>query len=78
MKHKRNYFRQYICKFFGSLDKFSFVKMPETGFYSLPTGKLHQKPTQSRLKKFRAGYAGIFYRNLADNVDNFLCSDFYD
>ena len=51
--------------------------MPETGFYSLPTGKLHKKPKQSRLKNFPAGYVGSFYRNLADNVDNFLGSDFY-
>ena len=51
--------------------------MPETGFYSLPTGKLHKKPKQSRLKNFPAGYVGNFYRNLADNVDNFLGSDLY-
>ena len=51
--------------------------MPETGFYSLPTGKLHKKPKQSRLKNFLAGYVGSFYKNLADNVDNFLGSDFY-
>ena len=50
--------------------------MSETGFYSLPTGKLHKKPRQSRLKNFPAGYVGSFYRNLADNVDNFLGSDF--
>ena len=51
--------------------------MPETGFYSLHTGKLHKKPKQSRLKSFPAGYVGSFYRNLADNVDNFLGSHFY-
>ena len=51
--------------------------MSETGFYSLPTGKLHKKPKQSRLKNFPAGYVGNFYRNLADNVDNFSGSDFY-
>ena len=47
------------------------------GFYSLPTGKLHKKPRQERLKNFPTGYVGSFYRNLADNVDNFLGSDFY-
>ena len=51
--------------------------MPETGFYSLPTGKLHKEAKQSRLKNFPAGYVASFYRNLADNVDNFLGSDFY-
>ena len=51
--------------------------MSETGFYSLPTGKLNKKPKQSRLKNFPAGYVGNFYRNLADNVDNFSGSDFY-
>ena len=29
------------------------------------------------LKIFPAGYVGSFYRNLSDNVDNFLGSDFY-
>ena len=47
------------------------------GFYSLPTGKLHEKTKKSRLKSFPAGYVGSLYRNLADNVDNFLGSDFY-
>ena len=51
--------------------------MCETGFYSLPTGKLHKTPRQSRLKNFPAGYVGSFYRNLADNVDNLLGSGFY-
>ena len=31
-----------------------------------------------KLKNFPAGYVGRFYRNLADNVDNFLGSDFYE
>ena len=30
-----------------------------------------------KLKNFPAGYVGRFYRNLADNVDNVLGSDFY-
>ena len=29
------------------------------------------------MKNFPAGYLGSFYRNLADNVDNFIGSDFY-
>ena len=29
------------------------------------------------MKNFPAGYVGSFYRNLADNVDNFIGSDFY-
>ena len=51
--------------------------MPETGFYSLPNGKLHKKPKQCRLKIFPAGYMGSFYRNFTDNVDSFLGPDFY-
>ena len=47
------------------------------GFYLLLTGKLHKKPRQNRLKNFPTGYVGSFYRNLADNVGNFLGSDFY-
>ena len=46
------------------------------GFYFLPTRKLHKKSKQSRLKNFAAGYVGSFYRNLADNVNNFIGSDF--
>ena len=41
------------------------------------TGKLHKKEKQKRLKYFPAGYVGNSYRNLADNVDTFLGSDFY-
>ena len=47
------------------------------GFYSLLTGKLHKKTKKRRLKNFPAGYVGSFYRNLADNADNFIGSDFY-
>ena len=46
-------------------------------FYSLPTGKLHKKTKKIRLKKFSAGYVGSLYRDLANNVDIFLGSDFY-
>ena len=47
--------------------------MSEMGFYSLPTGKLHQKKLKkSRLKNFPGGSVGRFYRNLADNADNFI------
>ena len=52
--------------------------MSHTGFYSLPTGKLYKKTEMKRLKNFPAGYVGSFYRNVADNVDNFFGSDFYD
>ena len=51
--------------------------MSEMGFYLLPTGKLHKKTKKSRLKNIPASYVGSFYWNLADNVDNFLGSDFY-
>ena len=43
----------------------------------MPTGKLHKKEKQKKLKNFPAGYVGNFYRNLADNADNFLGSEFY-
>ena len=45
-------------------------KMPDTGFYLLPTNKLYKKENTKRLKNFPAGYVGNFYRNLADRVDN--------
>ena len=45
-------------------------------FYSLPTSKLYIKKEKRKLKNFPAGYIGRFYRNLADNVKNFLGSDF--
>ena len=47
------------------------------GFYSLPTAKLYKKIKKLRLKNFPSGYVGSFYRNLADNVYNFIGSDFY-
>ena len=43
----------------------------------MPTNKLHKKENTRRLKNFPAGYIGNFYRNLADNVNNFTGSDFY-
>ena len=46
-------------------------------YYLLSTERLHKKTRKSRLKHFPAGYVGNFYRNLADNVDNFLGSNFY-
>ena len=51
--------------------------MSEMGFYSLPTGKLTKKTKKKKLKNFPAGYVGSFYRNLANNVDTFIGSDFY-
>ena len=46
-------------------------------FYSLPTGKLHKKPRQNRLKNFPARYVEKFYRNLTNSIDNVVGSDFY-
>ena len=46
-------------------------------YISLTAGKLHKKPEKIKLNIFLAGYVGIFYRNLADNADNFLGSEFY-
>ena len=51
--------------------------MSEMGFYSLPTVKLNKKSKASRLTNFPTSYVGNFYRNLVDNVDNVLGSDFY-
>ena len=42
--------------------------MSDTGYYSLPTSKLHQKPETSRLKKFPVGYESSFYRNFLDLI----------
>ena len=46
-------------------------------FISLPTGKLQEKTETKKFKNLLAGYLGRFYRNLADNVDSSLGSDFY-
>ena len=51
--------------------------MSDSGFYLLPTNKLYKKEKSNRLKNFPAGSVGSFYRNLADNIDNFVGSDFY-
>lgn len=51
--------------------------MSVSGFYLLPTNKLYKKEKTNRLENFHAGYVGNFYRNLADNIDNFTGSDFY-
>ena len=51
--------------------------MSKSGFYLLPTNKLYKKEETKQLKNFPEGYVGSFYRNLSDNVDNFLGSDFY-
>ena len=51
--------------------------MSESNFYLLPTNKLYMKEDSRLLKNFPAGYIGSFYRNFADNVDNFIGSDFY-
>ena len=46
-------------------------------FISLPTGTLYKKSDKKKLRNFPAGYVGKFYRNLANNVDNFLGSEFH-
>ena len=51
--------------------------MTDSGFYLLSTNKLYKKEKTERLKNFPAGYVGSFYKNLADNVDNFVGSNFY-
>ena len=43
----------------------------------LPTNKLYKKEKTERIKNFPASYVGSFYRSLADNIDNFVGSDFY-
>ena len=52
--------------------------MSEMGFYYLPTRKIHKESMQSRLKNFPGSYLVYFYRNLADNVNNFIGPDFYE
>ena len=51
--------------------------MSDSGFFLSPTNKLYKKENTRRLKNFPAGYVGNFYRNLADNINNFTGSDFY-
>ena len=51
--------------------------MSDSGFYLFLMNKLYKKENTRRLKNFPAGYVGNFYRNLADNIDNFTGSDFY-
>ena len=51
--------------------------MSDSGFCLLLMNKLYKKEKTKRLKDFPAGYVGSFYRNLADNIDNFVWSDFY-
>ena len=51
--------------------------MSDSGFYLLTTNKLYKKEKTEKLKNFPAGYVGSFYKNLADNVNNFVGYDFY-
>ena len=51
--------------------------MSDYVFFLLTTNKLYKKENTRRLKNFPAGFAGNFYRNFADNIDNFTGSDFY-
>ena len=47
------------------------------GFASLPTSKLHIKTETKKLKNFPAGYVGRFYKDLANNINNTVNSNFY-
>ena len=51
--------------------------MSDSGFFLSPANKLYKKENTRRLKNFPAGYVRNFYRNVADNKDNFNGSDFY-
>ena len=53
------------------------LRKSRMSFVSLPKDSLYNKPEKKKLKNFPAGYVEKFYRNLADNVDNFLGSEFY-
>ena len=53
------------------------LKRPRKTIISLLRGTLYKKPEKKKLKNFPSGYVGKFCRNLADNVDNFLGSEFY-
>ena len=53
------------------------MKKLKNELISLPVGKLHKKTETRQLKKFPAGYLVRFYRDLTDNVDSSLGSDFY-
>ena len=46
-------------------------------FISLPMDTLYKKPFKKWWKSFPTGQVGRLYRNLADNIDIFLGSDFY-
>ena len=49
-----------------------------TDFISLWTGKLRKKTETEKLKNFPAVYVERFYRDLANNLDNAVSSDFYE
>ena len=53
------------------------LKKSKMSFISLPTGTLYKNREKKRLKNFPAGYAGNFYRNLADNVDHDFLGFFF-
>ena len=46
-------------------------------FISLPKGKLHEKTKIIKWKIFPVGYVGRFYRNLAQNINSAVGSEFY-
>ena len=51
--------------------------MSDSVFLLLPTNKLYKRENTKRLKNFPARYVEGFYRNFAENVHNFIGSDFY-
>ena len=51
--------------------------MSDSVFFLLSTNKLYKKENTRSLKNFATGYVGHFYRNLADNIDNFTDCHFY-
>ena len=53
------------------------LKNNQNEFCLFTDGQAIQKNLKKKLKNFPAGYLGRFYRNLAENVDSFLGSDFY-
>ena len=46
-------------------------------FISLTAGKTHKETKAKKLKDFPTGYVGTFYRNLVNNIDGAVTSDFY-
>ena len=53
--------------------------MSEMGFYSLRTGKVTKKTKKKKeIEKFPYWLCWKFLSKLANSIDTFMCSDFYD